>query len=173
MSQQPAKKGEPSGNATGNAKPGNAKPGKGKGSKPGAKPVPQAKNVEEKKKEDKHQKSIAKACALLFVHLTQFPIRANFFSFGDAGPVVASGPTYGLGSKITSRIINATVAGTDPYFGVQLTFPRDQAQSASEDKGLGVCHACEYPRPYGLRIYGTNNIHQTHSRPQHRCPPIM
>jgi hypothetical protein len=163
MSQQPAKKGEPSSNATGNTKNGAIKPGKGKGSKPGAKPVPQAKNVEEKKEEkkneDKYQKSVGKACALLFVHLTQLPIRANFFSFGDAGPVVASSPTYGLGCKIASRVANATAAGTDPYFGVQLTFPRDQAQLASEDKGLGVCHACKYPRPYGLQIYGTNNIH--------------
>ncbi|KAJ4055870.1 hypothetical protein NW756_002986 [Fusarium oxysporum] len=119
MSQQPAKKGESSGNATGNSKPGNSKPGNSKAkSKSKAKP-----KAEEK---EKVVKTLTKDCAMLF---------------GDSGPVIASSPSFGVGSKIGARIGNLVVPCTEPYFGVQLSIPRDPDQSLSEDNGFGVCHA--------------------------------
>ncbi|CVL08874.1 uncharacterized protein FPRN_14657 [Fusarium proliferatum] len=125
MSQQPAKNGESSGNATGTTKPGNPKPGNPKpgNSKPKSK---KAKAKAGEKEKEKVVKTLTKDCAMLF---------------GDSGPVIASGPSFGVGSKIGARIGNIVVPCTDPYFGVQLSIPRDPDQSLSEDNGFGVCHA--------------------------------
>ncbi|KAF4991590.1 hypothetical protein FGRMN_7709 [Fusarium graminum] len=132
MSQPATMKGEPSGDA----KPGNAK-GKGKGknnskgSKPDAKPAPKPQGTEKKeekkeeKKKEKGLKTFARDCAVLF---------------GDSGPVVASSPSFGLGSRIVPRMGRFIASGTDPYLGVHLSILRDPGQEASEASGFGVCH---------------------------------
>ncbi|KAG5791552.1 hypothetical protein H9Q69_009402 [Fusarium xylarioides] len=134
MSQQPAKMGESSGSATGNTNPGNSKPGNSKPKSKKAKP----------KAGEKVTKTLTKDCAMLFVYpvlLGSVHANSPFRSFGDSGPVIASGPSFGVGSKIGARLGNIAVPCTDPYFGVQLSIPRDPDQSLSEDNGFGVCHA--------------------------------
>ncbi|KAF5670263.1 DNA helicase [Fusarium circinatum] len=120
MSQQPAKNGESSGTATSNTNPGNSKPGN---SKPKSK---KGKSKAGEKEKEKVVKTLTKDCAMLF---------------GDSGPVIASGPSFGVGSKIGARLGNFVVSCTDPYFGVQWSIPRDPKQSLSEDNGFGVCHS--------------------------------
>lgn len=88
MSQQPAKKGESSGNATGNTNPGNAnasaKPAKGQGKGNKSKgPTSDSKEPEKKEESQKTgpKKSTYIRCALLF---------------GDAGPILASHEKFGV-----------------------------------------------------------------------------
>ncbi|WXC46458.1 hypothetical protein QX201_006156 [Fusarium graminearum] len=85
-----------------------------------------AEKVESQKTDPRKSEYVA--CALLF---------------GDAGPILACHEMLGIDKKISSRMALFKNKDCHPYFGVQLTIPRDQGQKVSEDKGFGVCHTYE------------------------------
>ncbi|EKJ69544.1 hypothetical protein FPSE_10255 [Fusarium pseudograminearum CS3096] len=90
MSQQPAKKGESSGNATGNINA-SAKPAKGQGKGNKSKgPTSDSKEPEKKEESQKTgpKKSTYIRCALLF---------------GDAGPILASHEKFGVDTSCVNR----------------------------------------------------------------------
>lgn len=127
MRQPPKKMGGSSGSATANYKP---------GSTPEGKP---------KVKKEKAVKTSTKDCAILFVYFSSlhFIFITNCRRFGDSGPVVASSPSFGLGSKMGARLGLVVPAVGQSFFGAQLLIPRDPGQEMSEATGRGVCHICE------------------------------
>lgn len=59
-----------------------------------------------------------------------------------SGPVIASGKTLGMTSKISASLVASRVTGADHWMGLSLEFPLDQA--ANETSGFGVRHQCKY-----------------------------
>ncbi|KAM0205188.1 hypothetical protein ACHAQI_009422 [Fusarium lateritium] len=142
MFQPPAKMGESSGSTIANSKPASTENGKGKKAKPAtksaAKPGAKSKAKPEVKpevKKEKAVKTLTKCCAVLF---------------GDSGPVVASSPSFDLGSKMGARLGLVVPPVGQSFFGLQLLIPRDPGQEISEATGRGVCHAHELTMPMAL-----------------------
>ncbi|KAF5678612.1 DNA helicase [Fusarium heterosporum] len=59
---------------------------------------------------------------------------------GDCGPVIASGKSLGVETKLRASFGMPKPADADPWIGFQIKIPLGPKQKANEAAGFGVCH---------------------------------